>query len=116
MPITPRLPILAAIAEQRFAEPIALERDVLGTIEKLAEKLGTLLERRLILLTLEGDGLEAWSECVAGVDTSSLETVDSAWGALTDALLGPPRFFSDFRTVSVPKSEKNAGQPRVASW
>ena len=45
-PITPRLPIPAAIAEQRFADPIALERDVLGTIEKLAEKLGTLLERR----------------------------------------------------------------------
>ncbi len=39
-------PFPAAIAEQRFAEPIALERDVLGTIEKLAEKLGTLLERR----------------------------------------------------------------------
>jgi len=45
-PITPRLPIPEAIAEQRFADPIALERDVLGTIEKLAGKLGTLLERR----------------------------------------------------------------------
>jgi protein ImuB len=45
-PIAPRLPIPAAIAEQRFAEPIALERDVLGTIEKLAGKLGALLERR----------------------------------------------------------------------
>jgi protein ImuB len=45
-PIAPRLPIPAAIAEQRFAEPIALERDVLGTIEKLAGKLGPLLERR----------------------------------------------------------------------
>jgi protein ImuB len=45
-PIAPRLPIPGAIAEQRFADPIALERDVLGTIEKLAEKLGTLLERR----------------------------------------------------------------------
>jgi protein ImuB len=45
-PIAPRLPIPAAIAEQRFAEPIALERDVLGTIEKLSEKLGALLERR----------------------------------------------------------------------
>jgi protein ImuB len=45
-PITPRLPIPAAIAEQRFADPIALERDVLGTIEKLAGKLGGLLERR----------------------------------------------------------------------
>jgi len=45
-PIAPRLPIPAAIAEQRFADPIALERDVLSTIEKLAEKLGLLLERR----------------------------------------------------------------------
>jgi protein ImuB len=45
-PITPRLPIPVAITEQRFAEPIALERDVLGTIEKLAAKLSALLERR----------------------------------------------------------------------
>jgi protein ImuB len=45
-PITPRLPVPAAIAEQRFADPIALERDVLGTIEKLAGKLSPLLERR----------------------------------------------------------------------
>src|ERR1043165_1298155 len=45
-PIAPRLPIPAAITEQRFAEPIALERDVLGTIEKLAGKLSALLERR----------------------------------------------------------------------
>jgi len=45
-PIAPRLPVPAAITEQRFAEPIALERDVLGIIEKLAGKLGSLLERR----------------------------------------------------------------------
>jgi protein ImuB len=45
-PIAPRLPVPAAITEQRFAEPIALERDVLGTIEKLAAKLSALLERR----------------------------------------------------------------------
>ena len=45
-PIAPRLPIPSAIAEQRFVEPIALERDVLGTIEKLAVKLSALLERR----------------------------------------------------------------------
>ena len=45
-PIAPRLPVPAAITEQRFAEPIALERDVLGTIEKLAAKLCALLERR----------------------------------------------------------------------
>ena len=45
-PIAPRLPIPAAIAEQRFAEPIAREADVLGIIEKLAARLAPLLERR----------------------------------------------------------------------
>jgi protein ImuB len=45
-PITPRLPVPAAMAEQRFAEPIALEQDVLGTIERLAGRLGAMLERR----------------------------------------------------------------------
>ena len=45
-PIDPRLPVPAAMAEQRFAEPIALEADVLGTIERLAGRLGQMLERR----------------------------------------------------------------------
>jgi protein ImuB len=34
------------MAEQRFAEPIALQADVLGTIERLAGRLGAMLERR----------------------------------------------------------------------
>ena len=37
-PITPRLPVPAVVAEQRFAEPIAREDDVLGTIEHLAQR------------------------------------------------------------------------------
>ena len=45
-PITPRLPLPAALAEQRFPEPIAHERDVLGTIERLAVRLGAVLEQR----------------------------------------------------------------------
>jgi protein ImuB len=45
-PIAPRLPVPAYVAEQRFSEPIALERDVLGTITRLAEKLGTVMEQR----------------------------------------------------------------------
>ena len=45
-PITPRLPVPTAMAEQRFAEPIALEADVLGTIEQLARQLAGVLERR----------------------------------------------------------------------
>ena len=45
-PITPRLPVPAAMAEQRFPEPIAREADVLGTIEHLARQLAGVLERR----------------------------------------------------------------------
>ena len=45
-PITPRLPLPSYVAEQRFADPIGLERDVLGTIVRLAAQLGTAMERR----------------------------------------------------------------------
>jgi protein ImuB len=45
-PITPRLPVPAALAEQRFPEPIARESDVLGTIETLAGRIGRVLEAR----------------------------------------------------------------------
>ena len=45
-PITPRLPVPAAMAEQRFPDPIAREDDVLGTIEHLARELARVLERR----------------------------------------------------------------------
>jgi protein ImuB len=45
-PIKPRLPVPAVLAERRFADPIALEADVLGTIEQLARDLDRMLERR----------------------------------------------------------------------
>jgi protein ImuB len=44
-PITPRLPPPTYVVEQPFAEPIALERDVLGTLHRLAGKLGRVLEQ-----------------------------------------------------------------------
>lgn len=44
--IVPRLPVASCTAERRFAEPIGLEADVLGTIEKLARELGMSMERR----------------------------------------------------------------------
>jgi len=45
-------------------------------------------ERRVILLTLEAEGIEAWSECVAGEDPGyTYETTDTAWLALTRWLL-----------------------------
>jgi protein ImuB len=45
-PIVPRLPLPAAMAEQRFPEPIAREADVLGTIEHLGRQLVAVLDRR----------------------------------------------------------------------
>jgi protein ImuB len=45
-PISPRLPLPSAMAEQPFPEPIAREADVLGTIEQLARRLAVVLERR----------------------------------------------------------------------
>jgi len=45
-PLNPRLPVAPYVAEQRFAEPIAREEDVLGTVERLAAQLKFALERR----------------------------------------------------------------------
>jgi protein ImuB len=45
-PISPRLPVPPYVTERRFADPIALEADVLGTIEHLARELVKLMERR----------------------------------------------------------------------
>ncbi len=45
-------------------------------------------DRRVVLLTLFGEGHEAWSECVAGEDPSySSETTDCAWQILTELVL-----------------------------
>ena len=44
--------------------------------------------RRVLLLTLEGEGVKGWSECVAGETPSySYETTDTAWHVLTQWLL-----------------------------
>ena len=49
---------------------------------------GGIKARRVLLLTLEGDGFEGWSECVAGeVPGYSYETTDTAWHVLTRWLL-----------------------------
>ena len=45
-PLTPRLPVAPYAAEQRFAEPIAREEDVLAITERLARRLQFALERR----------------------------------------------------------------------
>lgn len=44
--------------------------------------------RRVLLLTLEGEGVEGWSECVAGETPSySYETTDTAWQVLVRWIL-----------------------------
>jgi len=45
-PLNPRLPVGPYVAEQRFAEPIAREEDVLAITERLAARLKLALERR----------------------------------------------------------------------
>jgi protein ImuB len=45
-PLNPRLPVAPYVAEQRFAEPIAREEDVLAIVERLAARLQFALERR----------------------------------------------------------------------
>jgi protein ImuB len=45
-PLTPRLPVAPYVAEQRFAEPIAREEDVLSMTGRLARRLQFALERR----------------------------------------------------------------------
>lgn len=44
--LNPRLPVAPYVAEQRFAEPIAREEDVLRSVERLAGRLKLALERR----------------------------------------------------------------------
>jgi len=49
---------------------------------------GGIQDRRIVLLKLEGDGLEGWSECVAAADPSyAYETTETAWHVLTEFVL-----------------------------
>lgn len=49
---------------------------------------GTVTARRVLLLTVYGEGLEGWSECVApGTPHYTYETTDTAWHVLTDFVL-----------------------------
>lgn len=65
-----------------FLVPLALR-------EPFVSSLGTVRERRILLLALDGtNGHTGWSECVAGEPTRyTPETTDSAWSALTGTLL-----------------------------
>lgn len=45
-------------------------------------------DRRILLLTLDADGLEGWGECVAGeIPSYAYETTETTWYALTELVL-----------------------------
>jgi len=89
---------------------VKVERAVLRELplelrEPFAASHGVVRHRRVLLLTLRGEGLEGWSECVALAEpTYTYETTDTAWRLLTEVLLpgvvGHP--FADPRAVLDP--------------
>lgn len=70
-----------------------IERAVLREIpltlaEPFRSSAGVVTQRRVLLLRLEAEGIEGWSECVAlEAPTYTYETTDSAWQVLTELIL-----------------------------
>lgn len=81
-------------------------------------------DRRILLLTLEGEGHEAWGECVVGEDPGySYETTETAWHVLTDLILprvvgreadGPEEVLAPVRWIRGHRMAKAAVE--MASW
>jgi protein ImuB len=108
-PLNPRLPVAPYVAEQRFAEPIAREEDVLAIVARLAARLQLALERRgdgarrieLTLFRTDGDvrrvaaGTSRPSRDPAAVRALFSERLN----ALADAL--DPGFGFDMARLSV---------------
>ncbi|HUP52921.1 MAG TPA: o-succinylbenzoate synthase [Longimicrobiales bacterium] len=84
-----------------------LERAVLREVplelrEPFDTSHGRVHVRRVLLLTLHGEGLEGWGECVAASEPSyTAETADTAWHVLTDFVL-PRVIGGEIGSVGVP--------------
>nr|WP_307155800.1 DNA polymerase Y family protein [Rhodoplanes tepidamans] len=76
-PISPRRPMPACVAERRFAEPVLLERDVLGTLLRLAGRLARLLETR-------GDGARILEAALFRTDGRVVRIAVGTGAPLTD--------------------------------
>ena len=60
----------------------------LNLLERFEISSGGRQDRRILLLTMEGEGEVGWGECVAGEDPGySYETTETAWHVLTEFLL-----------------------------
>jgi O-succinylbenzoate synthase len=81
-------------------------------------------DRRILLLTLRGEGLEGWGECVVGEDPAySYETTETGWHVLTDFILpaivgrdadGPEDVLSPVRWIRGHRMAKAAVE--MAAW
>lgn len=61
-------------------EAITLRELRMPLIHPFETSFGRTAERRILLVTLEGDGLAGWGECVAGEEPFySAETIETAW-------------------------------------
>jgi protein ImuB len=78
--ITPRRPLPCYVAEQRFADPIALERDVLGTIGRLGQRIAR-------TLTLHGEGARLLEAVLFRTDGKVLRLSAATSRAIRDAAL-----------------------------
>ena len=69
-------------------ERAVLKEIRLNLLERFEISSGGRQDRRILLLTLEGEGEVGWGECVAAEDPSySYETTETAWHVLTEFLL-----------------------------
>jgi len=69
-------------------ERIELREVNLPLLERFEISSGWRDDRRIVLLTVHGDGEVGWGECVAGEDPSySYDTVDNAWHMLTSTII-----------------------------
>jgi len=67
---------------------VALLEIPLTLSEPFESSSGVVSHRPIVLLNLEADGLEGWSECVAlGAPTYTYETTYTAWRVLTEIIL-----------------------------
>jgi protein ImuB len=90
--ITPRLPLPSYVTERRFPEPIALQSDVLGTIEQLAHELNHVMERhgkgarRLQIALFRVDGVVHRIEARAGQPLRDAERIQQLFAERLDVI------------------------------
>ncbi|MEZ5891235.1 MAG: DNA polymerase Y family protein [Xanthobacteraceae bacterium] len=115
-PITPKRPAPSYMAEQHFAEPIARERDVQGTIARLSIRLGYAMEargegaRRIELALFRTDGKVHRLAVGAGAPVHEANRISRLFA---DRLAGlgeacDPGFGYDLVRLSAPVTERYA--------